>query len=62
LFWFLGIETFLIFAFTFCQATQLPLEFALPEWSFDILVTATILQIAGMVFVAVRYLFPNKED
>lgn len=61
LFWFLGIETFLIFAFTFCQATKLPLAFELPEWSFNILVTATILQIAAMLLVAVRYLFPNKE-
>lgn len=62
LFWFLGIETFLIFSFTFCQATRIPFGFELKEWSFNILITATILQIAGMLLVAVRYLFPTKGD
>jgi hypothetical protein len=61
LFWFLGIETVLIFTFTFLQATRW-FGFLLEEWSFNILITATIAQIAGMLFVAVRYLFPTKEE
>lgn len=61
LFWFLGIETALIFMFTFLQATRW-FGFLLEEWSFNILITATIAQIAGMLFVAVRYLFPTKEE
>lgn len=62
LFWFLGIETSLIFLFTLFQATGWPFGFELQEWSFNILITATIAQIAGMLFVAVRYLFPTKND
>jgi hypothetical protein len=61
LFWFLGVETALIFTFTFLQATSW-FGFSLPEWSFNILITATIAQIAGMLFVAVRYLFPTKGE
>lgn len=61
LFWFLGIETFAIFMCTLLQATRW-LGFQLDEWSFNILVTATIAQIAGMLFVAVRYLFPTKKE
>lgn len=61
LFWFLGIETGLIFLFTLMQATS-PFGFRLDEWSFNVLITATIAQIAGMLFVAVRYLFPGQKD
>lgn len=58
LFKFLAIETGVVFAFAFAQATRWPLDFQMEEWSFKILVTATIAQITGMLFVAVRYLFP----
>ncbi|HSD55915.1 MAG TPA: hypothetical protein VLA92_02055 [Candidatus Saccharimonadales bacterium] len=60
LFWFLAIETFLIFAFAFFQSIGWPHGFHLEEWSFRLVVGATIAQITGMLFVAVRYLFPNK--
>lgn len=59
LFWFLGIETAAVFLCTLLQATSW-FGFKLDECSFDILVTATIAQIAGMLLVAVRYLFPRK--
>jgi len=61
LFWFLGIETFFIFLFALMQATHW-LGFGLEQWSFDILITATIAQITGMLFVAVRYLFPTSKE
>jgi hypothetical protein len=60
LFRFLIAETALIFLFALFQATHWPLRFHLDEWSFNLLVTATIVQITGMLFVAVRYLFPNS--
>jgi hypothetical protein len=60
LFLFLATETALIFLFTFAQATYLPAKFHLEEWSFKLLVGATLAQITGMVFVAVRYLFPKR--
>lgn len=60
LFWFLAAETALIFLFTFFQAVEWPDGFALEEWSFRVLIGATIAQITGMLFVAVRYLFPKK--
>jgi hypothetical protein len=59
LFIFLGIETLLIFLFSFLQATHL-VDFRLEEWSFKLLVAATISQITYMVQVAVKHLFPNK--
>lgn len=62
LFWFLGIETIFIFLFAFFQAIKWPFVFHLDEWSFNILITATIIQIASMLLVAVRYLFPTKEE
>ncbi len=58
LFLFLAIETGLIFLFTFAQALHFR-GFQLEEWSFRTLITATILQITGMLFAAVRYLFPK---
>jgi hypothetical protein len=60
LFYFLGGETGLIFIFSFFQAVGWPFGFHLDDWSFKLLVTATIAQITGMLFVAVRYLFPAK--
>ncbi len=56
---FLGAETVVIFIFAFLQATKL-CDFALEEWSFKLLVTATLLQITYMLQVAVKHLFPNK--
>lgn len=63
LFIFLAIETFLIFLFALFQAIGWPQGFNLDEISFRLLIGATIAQITGMLFVAVRYLFPtnNKE-
>lgn len=61
LFWFLGIETAAVFLCTLLQATNW-VGFKLDEWSFNILITATIAQIAGMLLVAVRYLFPTKKE
>lgn len=60
LFGFLAIETALIFLFTFLQAVRAH-GFHLEEWSFKILVTATIAQITAMLFAAVRYLFPKSR-
>jgi len=58
LFIFLTAETVVIFMFALFQAVHWPAHFALDKWSFDLLITATIAQITGMLFVAVRYLFP----
>jgi len=60
LFLFLAVETALVFLFTFAQALHFH-GFQLEEWSFRTLVTATILQITGMLFAAVRYLFPKGK-
>jgi hypothetical protein len=60
LFIFLTVETALIFIFTYFQAVGWPFDFHLEEWSFRLVVTATIVQINGMLFVAVRYLFPKS--
>lgn len=60
LLWFLGIETFVIFSFTFLQATTF-LNFKLEEWSFKLLVSATITQIYLMLRIAVEYLFPKNK-
>lgn len=61
LFWFLTAETLLIFLFAFFQATGNPAGFRLEDWSFRLVVGATIAQITGMLFVAVRYLFPSSK-
>ncbi|HVA96542.1 MAG TPA: hypothetical protein VND99_02715 [Candidatus Acidoferrales bacterium] len=60
LFIFLGVETTIIFAFSLLQATSL-FGFKLEEWSFKLLVTATLIQIAFMLQVAVKYLFRDKK-
>jgi hypothetical protein len=60
LFWFLAAETAFIFLFSLFQAIGRPDGFKLEEWSFRVLIGATIAQITGMLFVAVRYLFPKK--
>lgn len=59
LFTFLSVETAVIFIFALLQATRYK-GFALEEWSFKLLISATLAQITAMLFVAVRYLFPKK--
>ncbi|MFA5729685.1 MAG: hypothetical protein WC938_00435 [Candidatus Paceibacterota bacterium] len=63
LFAFLGIETIIIFSFSFLQATKI-WGFGLEEWSFKLLIVATILQITCMLQLAVKHLFPitNRKD
>ena len=60
LFWFLGLETVAIFTFALLQATHW-LGFSMEEWSFKLLISATIAQITAMLFVAVSYLFPKPK-
>jgi|SRR3989338_6087476 len=59
LFCFLAVETFIIFAFTFFQGFTIG-GFHLEEWSFKLLVAATITQITVMLRVAVQHLFPQR--
>lgn len=61
LFVFLGIETGIVFIFALLQATHW-FNFRLEEWSFNLLIGATLAQITAMLFVAVRYLFPSPKD
>lgn len=61
LFIFLMIETAIIFIFSFLQATKI-FKFSLEEWSFKLLVSATLLQITYMLQVAVKHLFPSKSS
>lgn len=60
LFIFLALETITVFAFALMQAIRQPFHFQLDEWSFKLLVTATIAQITAMLFVAVYHLFPKN--
>jgi hypothetical protein len=59
LFIFLALETITIFVYAFLQATN-TFNFRLEEWSFKLLVAATITQITYMLQVAVKHLFPGK--
>lgn len=59
LLYFLGGETIIIFIFAWFQATGW-LTFSLEEWSFRIIISATITQIYLMLRIAVEYLFPKK--
>ncbi len=61
LFIFLGLESMMIFLLAYLQATH-TFRFALEEWSFKLLVTATIGQITLMIQVAVKHLFPLQES
>lgn len=61
LFRFLAAETVVVFTFALLQGTGW-LNFQLQEWSFNLLLSATILQITAMLYVAVRYLFPKSRD
>ncbi|MDD3020862.1 MAG: hypothetical protein PHX61_07775 [Alphaproteobacteria bacterium] len=55
----LKAETIVIFIFTFLQATHL-CGFYLEEWSFRLVISATIAQVASMLIIAVKHLFPKK--
>ena len=57
----LFIETIILFLFSFFQAVKWPMEFGLEEWSFKLLIIATISQITIMLLVAVKHLFPNQQ-
>lgn len=59
LFTFLAAETVIIFAFTLLQG--LNRGFHLEEWSFRVVLSATILQITAMLTIAVQHLFPKKR-
>lgn len=61
LFGFLAVETVAIFFFAFFQGIERPWGFRLEEWSFRLLVTATISQVTTMLIIAVRHLFPNNN-
>lgn len=62
LFGFLGGETAGLFVLTIMQGTQWPPHFHLEEWSFKVIIGATITQITAMLFAAVRYLFPKGRS
>ncbi len=57
LFFFLAFETVAIFAFAYFQAVGFN-GFKLEQWSFNLLVSATIAQITYMVQMTVKHLFP----
>ncbi|QQR82644.1 hypothetical protein IPJ70_00835 [Candidatus Campbellbacteria bacterium] len=59
LFGFLALETAAVFIFSYFQAVFFK-GFALEEWSFKLLVAATLSQITYMIQVAVKHLFPSK--
>lgn len=60
LFGFLIVETGLIFYFSYLQGMEVTTLFHLEEWSFRLLVAATISQITFMLHVAVKHLFPHS--
>lgn len=57
---FLRIEIAVIFGFALFQATGF-LNFRLEEWSFRMLIGATITQNYFMLRIAVEYLFPKNK-
>lgn len=59
LFLLLTIETSIVFVMAFMQGFKL---FWLDEWSFRLLLSATLLQITAMLTIAVRHLFPQKKE
>jgi hypothetical protein len=62
LFVFLTIETVVIFAMAFMQAIHWPFGFNLDDWSFRLLLAATISQITFMLNIAVKNLFPRRAE
>lgn len=61
LFIFLALETLVIFIYAFFQAVH-SWGFKLEDWSFRLLIAATITQITLMVQVAVKHLFPTPKE
>jgi len=59
LFYFLTAETIVIFTLAFFQGFQTG-EFHLEEWSFRLVIAGTLSQIAAMLIIAVKNLFPSK--
>ncbi len=60
LFGFLSIETIVVFLLAFFQGWRTS-GFHLEEWSFRIVIGATIGQITAMLTIAVQNLFPKKD-
>lgn len=61
LFWLLAVETMIVFSFSFLQGVHW-WGFALEEWSFKLLTTATLIQITTMLRIAVKHLFPTPKE
>lgn len=59
LFYFLTIETIIIFILAFFQGFS-AWGFQLEEWSFRLVIAGTLSQIAAMLIIAVKNLFPSK--
>jgi len=59
LFALLACETAVLFYLTYLQGVELN-HFHMEEWSFKLLIGATITQITVMLQVAVKHLFPSK--
>jgi hypothetical protein len=59
LFYFLTIETIIIFVLAFFQGFS-AWGFHLEEWSFRLVIAGTLSQIAAMLIIAVKNLFPSK--
>lgn len=59
LFWFLGLETAVIFSLAFLQGFKW-WRFELDQWSFRLVISATLGQITVMLIIAVKHLFPKK--
>ncbi|MFH1551859.1 MAG: hypothetical protein ABIC36_03210 [bacterium] len=58
---FLAFETIAIFLYAFFQAVEFK-GFKLEQWSFNLLVSATIAQITFMVQMTVKHLFPERKS
>lgn len=59
LFFFLTFETIIIFVLAFFQGFYAG-GFHLEEWSFRLVIAGTLSQIAAMLIIAVKNLFPTK--
>lgn len=59
LFFFLTFETMIIFVLAFFQGFTVG-GFHLEEWSFRLVIAGTLSQIAAMLIIAVKHLFPSR--
>jgi hypothetical protein len=59
LFYFLTAETIIIFCLAFFQGFSV-WGFHLEEWSFRLVIAGTLSQIAAMLIIAVKNLFPSR--